>query len=154
MVKLYFDGACVPKNPGGDMGLGFWIEQYGKETYSFSKYIPSKDFPSKTSNNIAEYMALKEGLEYCISQNFKDIMVFGDSNLVIQQMSGKWKIKEGLYVPFALETQSLLSKYSNIKFQWIKREQNTRADELSNQDIPKELIEQAKINFSKYKKKS
>lgn len=151
MKKLYFDGACVPVNPGGDMGLGFWIEEDGKNIYSFSKYIPSREFNGTTSNNVAEYLALKSGLEYCSSKGITELEVYGDSQLVIKQMSGQWKMKKGLYLPFAEQTKSLLSQYTKIRFEWIRRELNSVADDLSNRDIPTDLKLQAQINFKKKK---
>jgi len=154
MKRLYFDGACVPVNPGGDMGLGFWIEEDGKQIYSFSKFIDHKTFPTKTSNNIAEYLALKEGLEYCISNGITELQVFGDSKLVIEQMKGNWKMKKGLYLPFAEATKELVGEYTKIDFEWIRRELNTIADALSNRDIPTETKEQAKINFSKPRRRN
>lgn len=153
MKRLYFDGACAPINPGGDMGLGFWIEENGKQIYSFSKFIDRTTFPTNTSNNIAEYMALKEGLEYCISNGITELEVFGDSKLVIEQMKGNWKMKKGLYLPYGEATKELVGEYTKIDFNWIRREENDIADSLSNRDFPTEVLKQAKINFSKPKRR-
>lgn len=153
MKKLYFDGACVPVNPGGDMGLGFWIEEDGKNIHSFSKFIDHTTFPTKTSNNIAEYLALKEGLQYCLSNGITELQVFGDSKLVIEQMSGNWKMKKGLYLSYGEATKELVGEYTKIDFNWIRREENTIADSLSNRDVPQHIREQAKINFSKLKER-
>jgi probable phosphoglycerate mutase len=96
---------------------------------------------------------LKEGLEYCISNGITELQVFGDSKLVIEQMKGNWKMKKGLYLPFAEATKELVGEYTKIDFEWIRREENTTADALSNRDIPTEIREQAKINFSKPKRR-
>jgi hypothetical protein len=56
----------------------------------------------------------------------------GTAALVIQQMLGRWKIKAGIYEPFAQRAKVLTSEFSNIGGQWIPRGQNTIADGLSN----------------------
>jgi ribonuclease HI len=63
------------------------------------------------------------------------IMVYGDSRLVIQQMFGRWNIKSGVYVPYALKAKELRQSFSNLSGQWIKREKNTVADELSKRPL-------------------
>jgi len=66
-----------------------------------------------------------------IEAKHEPIMVYGDSKLVIQQMSGRWKIKEGIYKPFAQRAKVLTNGFSNLGWQWIPRGQNTIADGLS-----------------------
>ena len=63
------------------------------------------------------------------------IMVYGDSQLVIQQIFGKWKIKAGFYVPYAHKAKELCRAFSNLHGQWIPRRQNTVADELSKRPL-------------------
>jgi len=146
MMKLYFDGACVPKNPGGDIGIGFWVEdENGKQIYSYSKFIPRSSFSTETSNNVAEYLALKQGLEYCSSKGITELEVFGDSKLVIEQMSGNWRIKKGIYLPYAEQTKAWIGEYTKIQFNWIRREKNTIADDLSKRDIPTELLNEMEM---------
>lgn len=58
-------------------------------------------------------------------------MVYGDSNLVIQQMFGNWQIKEGIYAPFAQRAKILRKEFSHMGWQWIPRRENAIADELS-----------------------
>jgi|SRR6478752_890661 len=136
-VKCYFDGACEPKNPGGNMGIGAYILVHGKEIYTHSNYILAN---SENSNNVAEYMALEKILQYLQSNDLKskEIWIYGDSNLVIQQMSGKWKVKNGLYKESALRCKELalrLKTKHNLNYKWIPRELNERADKLSKQHL-------------------
>jgi ribonuclease HI len=59
---------------------------------------------------------------------YEPIMVYGESRLVIQQMFGRWNIKSGVYVPYALKAKELRQSFTNLSRQWIKQEKNTVAD--------------------------
>lgn len=133
MIELWFDGYCEPY-PCGIGGIGLVIKQDDKDLHSISEHIGSGE---GMSNNVAEYEALKRGLEYLKSNNLNkhDIKVYGDSKIVIMQMSGKWEIRNGIYKEKALETKELLKSFDNICFNWIPREQNTIADKLSFESV-------------------
>lgn len=89
------------------------------------------------SNNVAEYKALRWILEWLIDNKMTDIpiTIIGDSMLVVKQMSGQWRIKNGLYVNEALICKRLLRSFSRCVVHWVCREKNTRADELSKMGI-------------------
>jgi len=72
-------------------------------------------------------------LEWFVEQGLcgADIRIMGDSNLVIQQMFGSWKIKKGLYAPLAYKAHELLTCFTNIRGEWMRRDQNDVADRLS-----------------------
>jgi ribonuclease HI len=132
MNTLYFDGACAPINPGGHMGMGVVIkDENGNTIHTMRRQIMAEDFPGQTSNNVAEYMALQMGLEWCIKSNIRELYVKGDSQLAIKQMRGEFKIKSGAYKEKALETKELIKDFDTITFELIKRELNQEADELS-----------------------
>ena len=145
MIKVYFDGACEPKNPGGTAAYGVVVLENDKRLYEASKVfkpIPGKE--KQTSNNVAEYSGFLDALEFLQSHSLhnKEILVYGDSKLVICQMFGdkqrgdhKWRILKGFYKPIALRAQEKLKAFSKIKGQWIPREQNTIADELSKAEL-------------------
>ena len=131
--KCWIDGCCFPKNPNGWMGMGSLIvDQDGKIEFENSCY--KKPDPNNT-NNVAEYGALYYVLKYFIDSKLTDeqIIVYGDSKLVIMQMSGEWKIKDsgGKYVKGAKICRDMVRKFSNINFIWIPREQNDECDALS-----------------------
>lgn len=135
-IKIYFDGACGPRNPGGRCGCGAVIFKNREIIKEIAvEYIP--EIKKETSNNIAEYYALLKALEFLIKEGLQDsvIQVFGDSKLVINQMKGVWKIRAGLYLEQAVYTKRALEKFSNIRFKWIPREQNILADNLSKKAI-------------------
>ena len=89
-------------------------------------------FIGVATNNVAEYLALKAGLEGAIGINpAARILVRMDSKLVIEQMSGTWKIKHPDMIQLAAEVQKV-ARGHEIKWMWIPREENSRADALAN----------------------
>jgi probable phosphoglycerate mutase len=89
-------------------------------------------FIGVATNNVAEYLALKAGLEGALEINATArILVRMDSKLVIEQMSGTWKIKHPDMIQLAAEVQKV-ARGHEIKWMWIPREENKRADALAN----------------------
>lgn len=130
----WFDGACMPVNPGGHTGFGALIKLRGSSSpaWTMSGYLG--EGPT-FSNNVAEYAGAIAVLKALISLDAGgSVEIIGDSRLVVEQMNGKWRAKGGLYVPWADKAKMLLHqarfRYS-IRFRWIPREENTEADELS-----------------------
>jgi ribonuclease HI len=134
---LYFDGACWP-NPGNSGAYGYHLHHNEELIASVSGIVQE---PGEKSNNSAEYAGLAAGFQEFLKQNttnYCELNVFGDSQLVINQMNGKWKIRpnhNGLYVPYARKTMQLCKEIRNKKTQvhffWIPREKNEEADRLS-----------------------
>ena len=134
MYAAYFDGACEPVNPGGIATYGAVIFHDRDRVWACSEvYYPEPGRERQTSNNIAEYSGFLAVLRWFIDQRLTDaeIMVRGDSKLVIKQMFGSWRIKNALYVPLALQGRQMLTQFSNINGLWIPRDQNPLADELA-----------------------
>jgi ribonuclease HI len=142
--KMYFDGSCAPINPGGFMGMGYYLEDENGQII-FEGYDNETSNP-KNTNNVAEYKALYLGLNEFLNYIGKEkidsyqLDVYGDSNIVINQMALKWKIKQGNYRLMALKTKELLKYFENINFTWIPREANGYADLLSNKYQTDKLI--------------
>lgn len=89
-------------------------------------------FGGVATNNVAEYRALLAALQECSKlDSSAEILVRMDSKLVIEQMSGNWKIKHPDMQVLAIEAQKLVSG-KKITWQWIPREENARADVLAN----------------------
>lgn len=132
----HIDGACTPVNPNGHMGIGVAVNVTNKTGYKFTDAIKFGERGYKeTSNNIAEYLACKHALEYMIENNLKTALIHSDSKLVVEQMSGRWSIKAGMYKELALSCKKLLEHFTFIRFQWIPREENQEADDLSKQKL-------------------
>jgi ribonuclease HI len=141
----YFDGA-ISKNPGGKMGWGAKAYFEGVELFSSFDGCPENE---ANSNNVAEYKALEMILDYFLRDDIKfergEIRIIGDSNLVIRQMIGHYRIGEGLYSEMAKiclnKTNLLRVKFRNKRisvnpyFKWVPRAENTEADELSKKGL-------------------
>jgi len=85
------------------------------------------------SNNVAEYRGMIAGVEAALSIDPDAVLrIRMDSKLVVEQMSGRWKIKHPAMAELAAEARQLLTG-TPVAFQWIPREQNSRADRLANE---------------------
>ncbi len=84
------------------------------------------------SNNVAEYTALIEGVRRALAIDPNaELHVRMDSKLVVEQMSGRWKIKHPDMAELAAVARQLLIG-TPVRFEWIPRERNTRADAAAN----------------------
>jgi ribonuclease HI len=129
MITIYFDGLCRPRNPGGVATYGYLIYRDGKKVKSGFGVIGSG---AGMTNNVAEYSGLKFAVSWVSGNGFDDeIVIKGDSRLVIQQMNGSWQVKSETSKKFVPEIRSLLGD-RKTKFIWIPRGQNAEADRLSN----------------------
>ena len=129
MFTLYFDGASR-SNPG-PASYGGVIYENGVERYTYKKYIGT------TTNNVAEYKALLNGLLLAKEKGITRLEVYGDSKLVIEQITGNWKVKSRLLIPIHREICAFLinNPFEQITFQHVYRNNNKRADELANEAL-------------------
>ena len=88
-----------------------------------------------TTNNVAEYRALIAGLELALEHGVTDIAVHVDSELVVHQVSGEWKIRNDALRHHAVEARRLLGKFSSWTLNHVQRERNADADRLANQGM-------------------
>ena len=132
--KLQFDG-CSKGNPGL-AGAGAVIYNDGNEIWSDDFFVEEK-----ATNNHAEYAGLILGLQRAIHMNIKSILVEGDSLLVINQMTGKYKCNSENLIEPHNKAKELAVKFDSINFVHIFRNKNVRADELSNKAVVEYLTE-------------
>ncbi|MFI5933196.1 bifunctional RNase H/acid phosphatase [Actinoplanes sp. NPDC051494] len=85
-----------------------------------------------TTNNVAEYSGLIAGLTAAAELGADHVAVRMDSKLVVEQMSGRWQIKNPGLRPLAAQAATLVAKFSSVTFEWIPRERNKLADALAN----------------------
>lgn len=134
-IRIYFDGACEPVNPGGNIGYGYIAKLFNKGKIKvISKGSFFKPADPDNTNNMAEYAALFKALHYLLltGQNYCKIEVYGDSKLVINQMRGAWRAYAGKrYFMAYLHTKRLSENFTDISYHWIPREENKEADALS-----------------------
>jgi ribonuclease HI len=125
---MKFDG-CSKGNPGHS-GAGAVIYKDEVEIWSDSKYIGNYK-----TNNEAEYSALILGLYQARNLSIDELLVCGDSQMVIRQMNAEYKVKSPKLVPLYTEAAYISKDIKQIKFEHIYREQNQRADQLANLSI-------------------
>jgi ribonuclease HI len=137
-IQVYFDGLCQPYNPGGIACYAFVIlaKKGHEQEQQYSEYgLAAEPFSDNATNNVAEYTGIIKALEWLLEKNNYDnqeIIVRGDSQLVISQLNGKYKVKAVKIIPLYQKVKSLLSKSKDIKIEWIPRDNNKEADKLSN----------------------
>lgn len=130
MFKLYFDGACRGNGrPGARAGSGFVLFQNNEILKTSHNYI------GPGTNNEAEYNGLLTGLSAAVDLNIKELTVYGDSKLVIEQMNNKYKTKAKNLIPLFKKCKDLSSFFQKITFIQIDRSENTLADKLANQSF-------------------
>jgi dinuclear metal center YbgI/SA1388 family protein len=93
------------------------------------------DFIGRATNNVAEYQALIAGLEIALDRGVERLDVFLDSELVVRQVNGQYKVKDAGLKPLHQQACLLLSKFHEVDVKHVRREQNAAADALVNQAI-------------------
>jgi probable phosphoglycerate mutase len=91
------------------------------------------EFIGRETNNVAEYRGLIAGLTAARELGARSVAVRMDSKLVVEQMSGRWKVKHQSMIPLAREARELQESFDAVSYEWIPREQNTHADRLANE---------------------
>ena len=125
---IYSDGASRG-NPG-PAGVGLVIyDEKRKELEKFSGYI------GITTNNVAEYKALVKALEVAKKYIPCSIEIFLDSELVVRQMIGEYRVKDSNLSDYFRQAQTLVSDFDNVDFTYIPRNKNKVADNLANRAI-------------------
>jgi ribonuclease HI len=84
------------------------------------------------TNNVAEYNGLLAALQWAIDHDARDLRVRSDSELLVKQMRGEYKVKHPGLQPLAARARLLLMQLGRVVFEHVRREQNTEADRLSN----------------------
>lgn len=116
-------------NPG-KAAIGVIIKNEEKKTIH-----SHKEFIGMTTNNVAEYSALVKGLETCLEMNIKNLDVFMDSELIIKQIKGEYRVKDSNMHRYFEKVQMLIENFASITFNHVKREFNKEADKLVNEAL-------------------
>ena len=133
MIEAYFDGLCEPKNPGGVATFGFVVLRGGKTLHE-GHGLAATPYSDGATNNVAEYTGVLKALEWFLLQGMdkERIVVRGDSELVVKQLKGEYKVKSPLLAPLYKKVKEAASKFTSLAFEWVPREQNRDADRLTN----------------------
>lgn len=87
------------------------------------------------TNNQAEYHAVILGLRHALAAGASDIVVMGDSQLILRQLKGEYAVRKEELKPLHLEASKLLRQFASAKLEWIPREKNGIADLASKKAI-------------------
>jgi ribonuclease HI len=133
VLKIYTDGASR-KNPGPSAYAFIFVR--GEETiYSTSKYLGTQ------TNNTAEYTAVIEALKKAVEYTRWKVEVYSDSELIINQINGEWRIKDGHLKDLHNQINTQITNFKEVKFFHVSRENKfiKEADKLCNECLDKNL---------------
>ena len=125
---LSFDGGAVP-NPGRAGSAAVISDSNGKILYECGEFL------QRATNNVAEYGGLIIGLRLALKRGISRLLIQGDSNLVISQISGKWAVNDPKMKALYNEASGLLKQFQYVGCRHVYRSNNTRADALADEVI-------------------
>lgn len=124
MITAYIDGGARG-NPG-PAGYGVYIELPDGTRAELHGGL------GIATNNVAEYNGLLAALQWAIEHGHPQVQIRADSELLVKQMRGEYKIKNAGLQPLAARARLMMARLEKVKFEHVRREQNTEADRLSN----------------------
>ncbi|MCI5222106.1 MAG: reverse transcriptase-like protein [Candidatus Electrothrix sp. AR4] len=125
---LFTDGASRG-NPGEAGAGSILLDADGEELAARSLYL------GQCTNNVAEYRALILGLQSALELKCGRLEIFLDSQLIVRQIQGQYKVKNATLKPLFEEVKELLARVDNWSIAHVPRKENKRADELANRGI-------------------
>ncbi|XP_070015532.1 uncharacterized protein [Nicotiana sylvestris] len=120
--RMFFDGAANFKGVGIGAVL---VSEIGKN------YPVSTKIRFSYTNNMEKYKACIIGLNLAIDMNIQELLVIGDSNLLVHQVQGEWATKNTKILPYLYHVQELMKRFAKIEFKHVLRIQNEFADALA-----------------------
>lgn len=121
-------------NPG-PAAIGAVIQQGDTLVHQISQTIGS------TTNNQAEYQAVHAALSWVQQQGGTDVDLYADSELIVKQLRGEYKVKNKDLASWYVKCISLKNQIGKVKFNVVRREQNSAADALVNEALDKQELE-------------
>jgi ribonuclease HI len=128
-AKLYCDGASSG-NPG-HAGIGGLLV-IGERIIPYSEYIGA------TTNNVAEYTAFLRGLEIALREGVEALDIYSDSELMVSQIRGSYKVKSTQLKPLYEEALRLLASIKAYRITHVGREANAEADRLAKSAVKRQ----------------
>jgi ribonuclease HI len=126
-IEVYVDGAARG-NPG-PAGIGVVIKDGPKLIEEIGAYI------GRSTNNIAEYIALIRGLEEVLIRGITSARFYSDSELLVKQLNGEYKVKHENLVPLHYHILTLIDRMKDFSIKHVTRDKNEHADKLANEGI-------------------
>lgn len=127
-LLVYSDGASRG-NPG-EAGIGYVIKNHKGEVIK-----EVSDYLGRATNNVAEYTALVRALQDGLKLGGKEVEVYVDSELLVKQIKGEYRVKNKGLIPLYNQVMSLIDKFDKFVIAHVPREQNKEADRLANDGI-------------------
>ncbi len=129
-LVFYIDGASRG-NPG-ESGVGIVMCDADKrKIQNYHKYI------GRATNNVAEYLALIIALQEAIKVKVREVTVYCDSELVVRQVNGRYRVKDDKLKQLYILAKNLIEYFKEFKLEYIEREKNQQADKLAMQAVRK-----------------
>jgi ribonuclease HI len=130
-LTIYTDGAS--RNNPGEAGAGIFIMRDGEPFEKIARYLGT------TTNNIAEYTAAIIGLERAVQLKASSVKLNADSELLVKQLNGQYKVKNEGLKPLHAKARDLIARIGSVEVQYIPRERNKEADALANKAIDEKI---------------
>ena len=130
---LYTDGASRG-NPGPAAIGAVLFDRNGRRVHAVSQVI------GEATNNVAEYSAAIAGLEAALSLGIRDIELRMDSELVVRQISGQYRVRHPKLKPLWARLNELSAGFASFEARAVPRAQNKVADGLANQALDKTML--------------
>ena len=134
-LSLFTDGACRG-NPGQGGAGAVLVGRNGEVVGEAKKFL------GHCTNNIAEYRALILGLETALEHGTTAISIYLDSELLVRQVQGIYRVKNPDLKPLMVEIRDLLDRFKSWKIEHVPRSENALADRLANDAIDETLAKQ------------
>jgi probable phosphoglycerate mutase len=128
-VKVVIEADGGSRGNPGPAGYGAVVRSEDRSTV----LAEAKEAIGRATNNVAEYRGLIAGLDEAVRLGATDVEVFMDSKLVVEQMSGRWKVKHPDLAELHAQARALASQFDWIRYQWMPRARNSHADRLANE---------------------
>jgi ribonuclease HI len=127
-LRLHVDGASRG-NPG-EAGFGVHVTAPdGSEVASLYGYL------GRATNNVAEYQALLHGLRFALARGAARVEVLSDSELLVRQIEGRYRVKSPGLQALHREARGLLARFERARVAHVPRERNRKADRLANRAV-------------------
>ncbi len=132
-LSLHFDGLCEPKNPEGIPVYAFIVSDTSSEQIlAREAELAGNPWVETATHNLAEYTAAIRGVKWIREYApTGELLIYGDSELVIRQLNKVYKVRSPRMIPLFNELIAQLKGLSG-KAEWVPREKNSQADKLAN----------------------
>jgi ribonuclease HI len=138
LLIAYIDGGSRG-NPG-EAGSGVYFERNGSAWRGLYRYL------GRATNNYAEYTGLIEALQYALKKGFRKLVVYADSELLVKQMLGIYRVKHPVLQRLYAQAKESAHQFARFEIHHVPREKNHQADALANR--AQDLRTSGEENFS------